>query len=57
MPFDPINSFLNKPKCPSCNTPIDWGITTHYDKKTKSEICNVCKAVLGDNKKPRFSFL
>ena len=47
MPFDPMNSFLTKPKCPSCGTSIQWGVTTGYDKKKKSEVCNVCKSVLG----------
>jgi len=47
MLYDPIN-ILDDLKCPSCNTPLKWGITTHYDNKKKVEICNNCKAVLGD---------
>ncbi len=39
---------LNPPdmkKCPSCDSPLEWGVTT---KKVKGkEVCNVCKAVLG----------
>jgi ribosomal protein S27E len=46
MPFDAMNSFITKPKCPLCGTPIRWGITTHFDKAENSEVCNVCRAVL-----------
>ncbi|MBD3355308.1 hypothetical protein GF361_04970 [Candidatus Woesearchaeota archaeon] len=44
MPFDFMHS-LNRPKCPSCDTPIVWGVTTR--KQGDKEICNVCRAVLG----------
>jgi hypothetical protein len=51
MPFDAMNSFVTKPKCPSCGTTLHWGITTSYNKKTDSEVCNVCKTVLSKDKK------
>ena len=47
MPINPMNLSISKPKCPSCGTPLYEGITTRVDEKTNSEICNVCKAVLG----------
>lgn len=47
MPLDPINTFLANQKCPSCGSPLRLGITTKFDEKTNSEICKICKAVLG----------
>ena len=46
MPLNPLDALANE-KCPSCGSPLRWGITTEIDEKTNSEICKICKAVLG----------
>ncbi len=47
MPLEPISNFMANQKCPSCGSPLRWGVTTKVDEKTNSEICKICKAVLG----------
>ncbi len=47
MPLEPISNFMANQKCPSCGSPLRWGVTTKVDEKTNSEICRICKAVLG----------
>ena len=34
-----------KKLCPSCNTPLESGVTT-YKEKDGSEKCLICKAIL-----------
>jgi hypothetical protein len=47
MPFQPLGSLFDRQKCPECGNPLRWGITTEIDKKTNSEVCRICRAVLG----------
>jgi len=47
MPFNPLDLFLTRQKCPSCGAPIQWSKTKH-GKKADAKICNICEAILKD---------
>lgn len=34
-----------EPKCPNCGTKIDWGMSTNYQDKYESHVCNTCNHV------------
>jgi hypothetical protein len=38
--FNTVN-YLD-PKCPSCGTKIDWGVSTEYCDETEGQICKKC---------------
>ncbi len=31
-----------EPRCPKCETKIEYGITTNFDDKTNCHVCNNC---------------
>ena len=35
-----------EPKCPGCETVIDYGLTTKFDEKKKTHVCLKCGIVL-----------
>lgn len=47
----PAINFFNsmehlEPKCPKCESKIDYGLTTHWDDKEGAHVCNKCGQVL-----------
>jgi len=38
-------SFL-EPKCPKCESKVDYGVTTSYSEKHKAHVCNNCGYVM-----------
>lgn len=48
--MEPINFFMDpkylEPKCPDCNTVIDYGVTTRYSEKSKAHICIKCGRIV-----------
>ncbi len=35
-----------EPRCPKCETKIEWGITTEWDDEKDAQVCITCKTVL-----------
>ena len=35
-----------EPKCPRCNTKIEWGVNTRWDEKKETQVCAGCGAEL-----------
>jgi hypothetical protein len=35
-----------EPTCPTCQSKIDYGTTTHYSDEEEAHICNSCDHVL-----------
>ncbi|MBI4149559.1 zinc ribbon domain-containing protein [Candidatus Woesearchaeota archaeon] len=46
-PIDYFNTMdILEPKCPGCGNKVEYGITTTFDEKRETHVCNACgKAV------------
>jgi len=44
--MEPLNVFMSseylEPKCKGCQAIVDYGVTTHFDDRSQTQICNCC---------------
>jgi len=35
-----------EPRCPKCETKIEWGVNTEWSEKLETQVCKLCGTVL-----------